>query len=280
MGRQEESEYFLRQALAIHRLSGNRRMEAIARVHLGGLSWSRRKAREADLHYRAAEQGFREVGDSRGAANALGNLGASRIRQGHLEEALGLIEESLSLHRRVGNRRSGAVCLANFGRVHLELGNFEEARNRLHEALFESRAMQDRRVVAGALGLLGLVERLDSRPGPAERYFIEGIELADTVGAHAFRSRLRAHLALLQADAGRLDEAEATIAEAEVIQGDPFPFVEGCRGLVELVRARGAPPAEAEALRAAAAGRVPAEPVDDEDARLVRRWLLEQLPSK
>jgi predicted ATPase/DNA-binding winged helix-turn-helix (wHTH) protein len=280
MGRQEESEHFLRQALAIHRLSGNRRMEAIARVHLGGLSWTRREAGEAELHYRAAEQGFREVGDSRGAANALGNLGVNRIRQGRLEEALELLEESLSLHRRVGNRRSGAVCLANFGRVNLELGKLEEARNRLHEGLLESRAVQDRRVVAGVLGLLGLVERLDSRPEASERYFIEGIELADAVGAYSFRSRLRGHLALLQADMGRLDEAEATIAEAETIQGEPFPFLDGCRGLLELVRAQSAPPAEAEALRVTAAERLPAESVDDEDARLVRRWLLEQLASK
>ncbi|RKE18511.1 AfsR/SARP family transcriptional regulator [Streptomyces sp. TLI_171] len=74
-------------------------------------------------------------GEQRGAAEALGRLGALRWHQGDLHGALALQRESRSVLRQVGDAAAAARATANLGLVQSQLGDTRAAIDSLSEAL-------------------------------------------------------------------------------------------------------------------------------------------------
>jgi tetratricopeptide (TPR) repeat protein len=77
----------------------------------------------------------RELGDRRGEAYALNDLGIVYQRQGRAEEALASQRESLAIHRDQGDRYGQADSLRELGVTLRALGQAEEARAHLRQAL-------------------------------------------------------------------------------------------------------------------------------------------------
>ena len=70
----------------------------------------------------------RELGDRRGIARSLNNLGNVAHEQGDFASARTLYEESLAIRRELGDRRGIANSLNNLGNVAYEQDDYPAAR--------------------------------------------------------------------------------------------------------------------------------------------------------
>ena len=92
-------------------------------------------------------------------ASLLSNLAIVARRQGNLQEARRLHEESLTIRRSFGDRWAIGVSLNNLGNVLLDLGNYGEALPCFEEALALMRQVGDRWTIANFLNNLGNAAR-------------------------------------------------------------------------------------------------------------------------
>jgi len=125
----------------------------------------------------------RDLGDARGIALSLGNLGLLATGQGALEEGIPLLEESLMLLRELGDRERIASALSNLGAAALQAGNSERAEAALQESLQLRRELNDRPAVAASLTALAraAVSRGDRKMATA--LLAEALTLSRELGA-------------------------------------------------------------------------------------------------
>jgi tetratricopeptide (TPR) repeat protein len=108
----------------------------------------------------------REIGDARGIAYALGNLGGVIAALGEKQEAERLYQESLTIRREIGDRRGIIFSLAYLGDLSCDIGDCQEARHYYHEALWIA---MDIRALTLALSVLVRFARLLASEGEPER---------------------------------------------------------------------------------------------------------------
>jgi len=77
----------------------------------------------------------REIGNKKGEADDLNNIGSVYKTQGKLEEAFKHHQLALKIHREIGNKQGEADALGNMGIVYQYQGKLEEALNKFKEAL-------------------------------------------------------------------------------------------------------------------------------------------------
>jgi tetratricopeptide (TPR) repeat protein len=150
---------------------------------------------------------YRALGDERGSAHVLHRLAVSAIVEKDVARARALAEESLELHRRFGSRRGEAIALGTLGELEWRAGRRELAL----ELEKESAA------IAGEAGfvwwqvatLYYLCEwSLElGRPGEAEPFGCEALELAHRAGDRMHAVYLLALLARMAAEDARLERA-------------------------------------------------------------------------
>jgi predicted ATPase len=98
---------------------------------------------------------WREVGDKKGIATSLHNLGWIAWRQSDYPRAHSLSEEALTLHRDLDNKLGMAHSLNNLGWVAHHRGDYAAARFFHEQSLALRRELGDNRAVAFALTNLG-----------------------------------------------------------------------------------------------------------------------------
>jgi tetratricopeptide (TPR) repeat protein len=115
----------------------------------------------------------RQIGDRRGAAAALNNLGEIARWQGAYDEARAYYEQSLAVWKEAGDRELAAIGLVNLGEVCLSQDQDSSAWDYLRTALKEFSVIQ---AIPRALGCLVLIARLSARAGrPAQAAELLGL---------------------------------------------------------------------------------------------------------
>lgn len=128
-------------SLKIFREIGARAREAatlgnIGRVHSskGQYAKVQRSHQDSLNHYAEALRYFQdslkimhELGDRKGEANALNNIGNVNVSLGHYAEALRSHQDSLRIHRELGDREGEASSLNNIGFVYYSRDQFVQA---------------------------------------------------------------------------------------------------------------------------------------------------------
>jgi predicted ATPase len=135
LGRRDEAERRLDEALRLARAEGDADVEGNCHLYTGNLLMSSRRSREARASYEEAMRCFRLAGSRFGETTALANLGAAHAELGELQESIDCRERALAAQRLSGHRLACGIQLGNLGSVYEELGQPEEARVRWTEAL-------------------------------------------------------------------------------------------------------------------------------------------------
>lgn len=107
--------------------------------------------------YEAALALYREIGDRRGVANTLNNLGWVAWRQGEFATSRRLSEEGLFLHQSRDDRRGSAMALNNLAWVSHFEGELEAAQSFHEQCLALQEDVGDRRAIAFSRNNLGWV---------------------------------------------------------------------------------------------------------------------------
>jgi predicted ATPase/DNA-binding XRE family transcriptional regulator len=176
LGRSDEGEVFLEEALAAARRLDNRRLLALALGNLGTARSRRGDIPGARRFYAEALAYYVALGLERPAASIAGSLAEVEFAGGDAAAALERAEEARSGHEATNNRRSVANDLANMAAYLVALNCFDDARSHARQALFVVREVKQTVMTAYVLQHLAAVAALQKYPD--ERSAKEGRERA------------------------------------------------------------------------------------------------------
>ncbi len=198
LGRYDEAEANITEALARHTKDGDQRAIATSLSRLGNVHQDRGQYELAYDCHRDALEIRRATGDRWGQVVARNNLAALSFELGELAEAragwLAVLPEAES----IGALPLSALVLTNLGEVALAENKLDEARSRLENALEIIEDIEDRGLEAVCCRHLAALEKTQGNM-PAAR------ELAERALAVAQKAGLREH------------EAEAYMALGDVL---------------------------------------------------------------
>jgi tetratricopeptide (TPR) repeat protein len=155
-------------------------------------------------HLRIALELYEEIGDLKGQAVALNNLGAAEYFAGRWDAAVELYERSRSAHERIGDPVGATMGMVNVAEIMSDQGRLDEAEPLLVRALRIGKASGHR---VGAAFAMGQLARVAARAGRFDDAFA------------LFKDVESEYLDL--GDAASVTETRARIAESWVLAGDP-----------------------------------------------------------
>jgi len=182
MGEEQKALEYFNQALPLKRAVGDRRGEANTLNNLGSVYNSLGEKQKALEYYNQALLLKRAVGDRGGEAIALHNIGLVYDSLGEQQRALEDYNQALSLKRAVGDRGGEADTLNNIGLVYDSLGDEQKALEYYNQALPLRRAVSDRAGEAATLNNIGVVYRSLGEQQKALEYYKQALPLARAVG--------------------------------------------------------------------------------------------------
>jgi adenylate cyclase len=200
----------------IARLLNDQPLLGEAEMRRGTALWKLGRAEEG---YRVLEGALPLVeagGDLYILGITLGNLGSFAGDLGRLEQMRRYIEQSVTVAERAGNPFTLCFSLSNVALVLLRLGDWQEARKVLQPALRLSRTMSRGRVIAAYLHLaLGMLALREGDWNEASRSLQEALAVAEETADRQLR-----------------EEAEARLAELDVLEGRPEEAINRLEPLV------------------------------------------------
>jgi len=147
-------------AVQAARYIGDQRGEANALNDLGAVRWATDDYPAATQDLEQALDIYRDLGDRRGQAGILTNLGALRGATDDCPAATQDLEQALDIYRDLGDRRGQAEALHYLGVIRCMTGDYPATTQAQEQALDIYRDLGDRRGQAEALRYLGYVRRL------------------------------------------------------------------------------------------------------------------------
>jgi tetratricopeptide (TPR) repeat protein len=194
---------------------------AQARTIAGNLTFDQGDYALATALYQESLALARELGDSRGVATSLNNLGMVATSQGDYEGATAFLDESLALHRQLGSQEGIARALHNLGRVATGRSDYPRATALYEESLDVRRGRGDTWGIAQGLTSLGGVAYSQGDLGQATAYFEESLVLWREVGD-------RRGIAASLNNLGNVAYAQDDYARARALYEESLAL---CRGL-------------------------------------------------
>jgi tetratricopeptide (TPR) repeat protein len=165
--------------------------------NLGMIATMRGDLIGADIHYGRALAEYRRLGDERGAAMTLHNLGMVAIDRGLWEEALHQLAQAHEMAIATGDLHLQALCSLNQAQAQLCQRQFDATLRDVERAL-------------------DLFERLGNRADKADAYRILGVVARETGQLTLAESRLRSAMETAAGAGSPLGEAEATLELARL----------------------------------------------------------------
>lgn len=150
-------EAYAAESLALYRQIGDRRGMALALQNLGRAAYGQQRY---DLAMQRNEESLalrRELGDTIGVARNLGNMGRIARFQGDFACASFLLDESARQSRALGDTSGLAISLGNAGHMARDRGDWAQALPLIEESLALYQALDDKRGIAIALNQLALI---------------------------------------------------------------------------------------------------------------------------
>ncbi|NEP34987.1 CHAT domain-containing protein [Moorena sp. SIO3B2] len=144
-------------ALTIYREIGDRKGEAYSLGNLGNVYQHLGDYKKAIEFHQQSLAIVREIGDWQDEAGSLGNLGIAYNYLGDYQKAIENFQQSLAIEREIGDRQGEAGSLNNLGNAYNYLGNYPKAIEFHQQSLAIHRDIGDWQGVANSLANLGNV---------------------------------------------------------------------------------------------------------------------------
>ena len=170
---------------------------------------------DARTHHERARALYGEIGDERGVARALNNLGVVARVTGDFDEARARYAEALALRQKLGDVRDICASLNNLGVVARASGDLEEARRLLSEGLSLAKTLNQPLAEGPPRINLGNVETDAGRFADARAHFRAALEVYVPVGSRVALAEIGESVARILAEEGNAHEAARFWAGAE-----------------------------------------------------------------
>ena len=199
---------------------GDRRGEAGALNDLGVIQRTTGHYPDAAATLEQALAIYREVGDRPGQAGALNDLGVALRITGNYPRAAAALEEALAIYRDLGDQPGQASVVHDLGALRRMTGNMAAAAAALEEALAIYRDLGDRPGQAGALNYLGVVRRISGSYPEAAAALEEALAIYRDLGDRLGQANILNDLAEVWRIIGKYPQAAAAPREALAIYRD------------------------------------------------------------
>lgn len=234
------------QSLARYRAAGDGMWISLVLNNLGVTAYTTGDYAATERYLTEALALREAVGDMQGQPYTLNNLGYLARVRGNYRLAQRRFDRSLALFRAIGDRIGQTIAMGNLGDLALAQGDDQAAQATLDAALALARAVGDFEREAAVLGSLALLHHNQGDHRAALATVEEAIARATAAEIALEEARARLILGHIQADLGRLEEAEASYAEALRLRranGEELSAGEPLAGLVRVALDRGDPAA-------------------------------------
>ena len=206
-------------ALASARQIGDQRGEAMVLNNLG-IGYARRLLDDAIGCFEQAMDIRREIGDRPGEAQTAANLADTYLRIDRVEEALDLLNRALAIHRQEGHQYGEGVALNNLGEVFLAKGRAEEAVPTLGQARDIFAKIGELRGEGYALTNLGEAHLALAEPGAAADCLQRALEVRRALGDRLGEAQTLRDLGQARLAGERPAEARQLLTQSFVIFED------------------------------------------------------------
>jgi len=146
-------------SLSISQEIGDRRGEANSLYNLGVVYDNLYQYENAIDFYQQALSIYQEIGDKEDIADSLINLGSDYDKLYQYEKAINFYQQSLSVYQDIGERKGQANSLLNLGETYDDLSQYEKAINFYQQSLPIFQKIGDRQGEANSLMNLGFAYR-------------------------------------------------------------------------------------------------------------------------
>jgi tetratricopeptide (TPR) repeat protein len=197
---------------------------------------------EGEERLREALALFEKSRDERGVASTLDDLGKVAWRRGDYASALDVMGRALTMRQRIGDRRSIAVSLNNLGNVHHDTGAFRRAIELFEGALKIRREIGDLVGLSITLNNLGTLAQDQKDDARARDLFEEALAVAKETGNRNRIAMVLTNVGYVHHRLGDDAKAIETLKQAEQLAdelGDKLSLAEALRGLGKAHLARG-----------------------------------------
>jgi len=151
-------------------------------VGAGTLAWYQTDYINAKIFHEQALSMQRELGDRRGIAFSLNNLGAQALEKSEYERATSWLKESLALSKELGDQRTAGYALHNLAEVARHQGDYEQASALYYESLNVFRKLGDPWALSLSLIWLGVARQRLGETDQGLSYIKEGLALCLKLG--------------------------------------------------------------------------------------------------
>jgi len=182
MGDVDESYLAVQEALSIFRESGEHRLQAYALGTLGLASKARNDLTAATARFEESVALGRELESARVISVGLGNLGDIAWAQGRMDEATSLIEESLQVARASNDAFLVAHGVGTLGTYAFNRGDYDQAELLYQERMDLIIALDDKRDLPAAYISLAEIARIRGDLETASAHLENAREVAREIG--------------------------------------------------------------------------------------------------
>ncbi|MFF5716382.1 BTAD domain-containing putative transcriptional regulator [Streptomyces buecherae] len=206
LNRLDDADEASRQALALATSANDPIPRCEAHTDRGIVAVYQHRYDDAERHFRAALAAFRADDNLPGVANSLSNMSRVYAATGRAEEALALLDESITLHERSG----GVLRVANswyaMGIALTQIGRHEEATGYLNRAMECFHSHRQRLWEGSTHARLAEVRLAQQQPAEAVHHAERALELRCIGGERRWATTLTT-LGLALAELGQTDRA-------------------------------------------------------------------------
>jgi predicted ATPase/DNA-binding SARP family transcriptional activator/DNA-binding CsgD family transcriptional regulator len=178
----ERARTLLEESLALYRELGDQKGVAWVLNNIGNVALDQGDYDRAVSLYKESLAYYRELGDKDGISRTLNNLAIVAAYQEDYDQSLSLFEESLVVHRELGYKDGIAQLLTNLGELTLRQGNYERAVGYYQEGLAMHWELGYKNGIAYCMEGLAAVTAALGHPIQAARLWGAAQKLRETIG--------------------------------------------------------------------------------------------------
>ncbi|MDQ3046998.1 MAG: tetratricopeptide repeat protein [Bacteroidota bacterium] len=183
-----------------------------------GFIYTRRDGKKALEFFEKSLKIQQEVGDDKGLAGSLNNIGSIYHQQGDISKALEYYHQSLDIKEKINDKNSVAVSLNNIGNIYADLGNTEKALDYFHRSLKIHEEQGDKDGAAFAINNIASVYSTHGDDEKALEYYTRSLKIREEIKDQYGISISMANIGSIYQATGKLEKAREYYLKAQALQ--------------------------------------------------------------
>jgi tetratricopeptide (TPR) repeat protein len=213
-GELESAQSLYEEALAIARRVGDQRGIARELGNLGVVFAARGQLAQAETYHQDSLAVYREIGYQLGVGGEEGNLGEILRARGRLREAMAQYQDSLARAHELGNAELEALDLNDIGDVLADQGNLAKATRQYDQALKIFRDIGEKGYQAATLVAVGRVRAEQGDTAAARALYEQALDMQMPLGVKGDLAQTQLAMAELLCDTNEAPDAAGLLRTA------------------------------------------------------------------